>query len=747
MKILSCYIAGFGRFQGQTFEFSSNNLSVLKEDNGWGKTTLADFIKCMLYGLDGGRNKAIAENERRKYAPFNGGAFGGTMCFTCNGKFYRIERVFGKTPSGDDVKIYDENHTLCYDFGERAGKIGEVLFGMDAESYRRSVYIPQGEIPTNGLTGDMKTRLMHLLDGGGRDEGSAMRAMERLEEAERALRAKRRPARGKLDVLEEDLQRLAQEKRACEEDFARARALREEANEYTARLAEWKSELEKIHLELERAQTLEAYHAKEETHRQLKEQMQWLQDEWTKLQTFFGQTQPQSVNVEGLQSAVEQLERERINFSETERLWKEVDEAMREKTLLQKQLNSCIKAKQTYDLYLTKKNEMQGAGLRANKKTDEKTKPRKTSFGFLCIGLCMALLGVYLMQNNPLYGGICLLLGVLVVFLRVYFSMRKKGKTKDGKDDLDAETLLNMQETEAEYQTLQARLENFPWDLEKRHAELTESMEKQREIVQNREKGIATFLSHFAFTPSQSCDLQVAIKILQEKISLYLRVQNELQEKQKAEFDLRKQLEGIPSAQSSRIDVLGLTGRKQGLETQIERGIAERARRVSIAERLENQRTLLELRCEETRLMEEKERLERREIAVKTAKELLLRAQESMAGRYLLPVQENCRKYLHALEKNGGEVCFSSDGQPLVDEGGRLHALDYYSAGERELTDFCTRLAFLEHVFQRELPVLVLDDPFVNLDDKRMEKAKKLVKSLSARYQILYFTCKSERKL
>ena len=60
MKFLSCYIAGFGKFIDRSFDFSAD-LVVIKEDNGWGKTTLAAFLKCMLYGMDGGRSKNIAD--------------------------------------------------------------------------------------------------------------------------------------------------------------------------------------------------------------------------------------------------------------------------------------------------------------------------------------------------------------------------------------------------------------------------------------------------------------------------------------------------------------------------------------------------------------------------------------------------------------------------------------------------------------------------------------------------------------
>ena len=90
---------------------------------------------------------------------------------------------------------------------------------------------------------------------------------------------------------------------------------------------------------------------------------------------------------------------------------------------------------------------------------------------------------------------------------------------------------------------------------------------------------------------------------------------------------------------------------------------------------------------------------------------------------------------------------FAADGTPLVEDGGKLRELDYYSAGGKELIGFCTRIALADAVFKTEPPVLVLDDPFINLDDDKTERVKRLIKELAKRYQIIDLTCKSERKV
>ena len=50
-------------------------------------------------------------------------------------------------------------------------------------------------------------------------------------------------------------------------------------------------------------------------------------------------------------------------------------------------------------------------------------------------------------------------------------------------------------------------------------------------------------------------------------------------------------------------------------------------------------------------------------------------------------------------------------------------------------------------MYQGERPVLIMDDPFVNLDDRNMVGAVRLMSLLEEKYQIIYFTCSQNRVL
>ena len=72
MKLIECYIENFGRLSAFTYRFDAG-MNVLCEENGWGKSTFAAFIKAMLYGFTPTRSRSVTQNERQKYLPWQGG--------------------------------------------------------------------------------------------------------------------------------------------------------------------------------------------------------------------------------------------------------------------------------------------------------------------------------------------------------------------------------------------------------------------------------------------------------------------------------------------------------------------------------------------------------------------------------------------------------------------------------------------------------------------------------------------------
>ena len=76
---------------------------------------------------------------------------------------------------------------------------------------------------------------------------------------------------------------------------------------------------------------------------------------------------------------------------------------------------------------------------------------------------------------------------------------------------------------------------------------------------------------------------------------------------------------------------------------------------------------------------------------------------------------------------------------------GEVKDYEFFSEGLKDIADICSRLALVEALYEEEKPILIFDDPFVNLDDDKLEKAKQLLQVVAKEYQVVYFTCHSSR--
>ena len=75
MKLISCYIEGYGGIEKKEY-FFDESITTFCQENGVGKTTLASFIKAMFYGLKGYKEGSTEFCDREHFYPFKGGKFG-----------------------------------------------------------------------------------------------------------------------------------------------------------------------------------------------------------------------------------------------------------------------------------------------------------------------------------------------------------------------------------------------------------------------------------------------------------------------------------------------------------------------------------------------------------------------------------------------------------------------------------------------------------------------------------------------
>ena len=127
--------------------------------------------------------------------------------------------------------------------------------------------------------------------------------------------------------------------------------------------------------------------------------------------------------------------------------------------------------------------------------------------------------------------------------------------------------------------------------------------------------------------------------------------------------------------------------------------------------------------------------------------EFLTQADENLRVQYRKPLSDNFNKYLKLLTGKDikGEV--DVDFKITLEENLGNKEYDYYSQGLKNVLEICKRLALIDLLFEDEKPFIILDDPFINMDEKNIEGALKLIDELQKEYQIIYLICHNSRSI
>lgn len=746
MKLISCHILGFGKFINSAMDLSAPIMLICGE-NGWGKTTLADFLESMFYGIDGGRSKSLAENNRLKYEPWSGAKFGGVLTFEYEGKTYRVERTFGKSASADTVSVYDENNMQCFLFGERAERLGETVFGVDRESFKSTAYFPQGALINEGVSAGLKDKLTALLSANKQDNGSQS-AMERLDKAERTLRSKRKPAKGKLDEIDEKLDYVRSQK-ADSANAVRALELRrEDCVKITARLKKLNGDIARMGEKQEEYTRRNEFFANQRARKEIERSLTEAENKIKELDEFFAGVNPQALNTDGLEKGIEEFY---VLKSEVETLKEEKETlsiTVREKETLQAKLDASEQNLENFELLLDEQERADRKRERADKKNAKFAKKRVSqSFWLMTFCLVLAFVGAILVDVSMVLGIIILAGGTfgvlygMIQMIRYTQSVHRKRRTGFADEEMEE----RYQRAQAEVQSLQTQMKQYPQKIDVEFAQVTKEIENKETRRVKLNEAIISFLSNFRFT--QQYDYRAALSTLKERVNQYatcLTTISACEEKLRA-----LPVSSVAEEELSPADMQKLALEKRGLENEKDRLGEELGRTQAEMETLDKNATrFADLEAEEERLTMEKLRLEKRLVAVQYAKEILLRARANMATKYLDPVEKRMKEYALKMGVGawGESLRLQADGKTLAEDTGALRSTEYYSAGLQDLFALCMRFALAECVYPSG-GIFILDDPFVNLDDDKTARAKALLQELGKRYQILYLTCKQERSL
>lgn len=297
MKLISCYIENFGTLSHYGLNFSEG-LTVIKEANGFGKTTLAAFIRTMFYGMPRA-SKNLLKNDRKRYMPWQGGKFGGNLIFESNGKQFRIERFFGDTPNQDTFSIIDlKTKKKTSRFSQN---VGQDLFELDSDSFERSTFMPQQYQETSLTTSSIQTKLSDLVQD--------TNDLNNFDKAVLALKAKRTSLRqyrgnaGSIDTAQENITRLKSELEQIDIHKSHLHDLLQEHDKHKLIMDQKQNDLSNIRSRITRTSEAEATRSHIRELRDLKKNEEKLNHQISALNEKYPQGLPSLQDIEDLETS------------------------------------------------------------------------------------------------------------------------------------------------------------------------------------------------------------------------------------------------------------------------------------------------------------------------------------------------------------------------------------------------------------------------------------------------------------
>lgn|GEM_PF-753085 len=796
MKINNLHITAFGKLADITMDFDSG-MNLLYGDNEYGKSTILSFIRAMFYGFSGRSSTRMRENDRKKFTPWSGQPFGGSIEFQHAAGTYLLEKTFGKKRADDRVTLTLLPSGQKTDLAQK--EVGEYLFAVSEAEFVNTVFV--GQLSSNILgtekeTDDISARLINLADTGS-ELFSYEEIKTRLISASSKLIALRGSG-GLIPALEDGLADLEEKETDLEASQVQTEILRKEINEalekqksirsilhttetqlaekrlQSAELTEnirraeilLQTTLQKIHLDQQRAGEKEVFERtrqdhllqREELGKQLTEECTRARDEIDRLMIQNGKDRESAAaflrEADSLLNDKESLLRENNalygnKVHETQLLEEEILAVSSDiKTLIQTR-EDIRKGRTTIIAY--------------------RIPARRYEILFLC-AFAVSMI-VYYFMRDPLdmTGFIFLVLAAVLQISNV--TQRHIVEKKIVEKSLAHEAKLKIYEgasaTMYDRQTALA-------DCEKK----LEEMQLQKIRIQENEQRDEQFREHVLTLAQQrisDCRNRLAqfgeVPGGQEEDKEFAdgpEPYKETADGPEPEGRTAEQQNGsLPEDPAEDVDIKALEiqirsdeGRLAGLRDEISRMLLQEekfntemtASRVDAARKETTRENLLSQEIDLSWLMEQRslltDRLEEAKAyyrALMTAQKVLGEAFSEMESFFAPQVNEKAGEYLAKLT-DGVYSSLHVDrsfGIDIATEGAySFRRADFFSGGTVDQIYFALRLAIADLVQSSEdrMPLL-LDDAFVQYDDKRAKAGLILLNELSLHRQIVLFTC------
>jgi len=808
VRFIECYVENFGTLHAYKKVFSEGLNSIIAE-NGYGKTTLSVFIKCMLYGMEDTKRTQLEENDRKHYMPWGGGRCGGTLSVEVFGVRYRIERSFGNRASEDTFSLYnlDTGEKSC----DYSSNFGEEVLGIDRDGFERTIFLSERNLWGKNDNKSISAKLSDLVGCDG-DIGAMDGALKRLEDGRKFYY--KAGGRGEIGELRG---RISE----CELQISQIERLRAQSLSAEDGLATLKGEISKL---VEKRTALEANRAvllEKKSRLALAEQydgkMRSLMQDSLRLEElrlFFGGEPPSAEEID--EAAYKRLEAEKLNknahryrendeydalslrfegktdVSEVEKTYSAA-KALPEK---EAQLERLIEAMPKSSKYFLKRTPKKEELIALEKSLKKKNGALLISFAIAMIMLGTVLCLVFLPAALAAFAvGIILLVPGIIAskkssavtaehfiselsdeplpkrseLLSYLGFLIEELEAAEAVSNTASKAVFEKDKLESEISAEKAALAEFvarlggEGDVYSAAEEIRESYLKYYKMAASAQKSAldrrdalkrAERLNFEAdeFLSRYQTESGEPFSELKRKLTEYSYLEKSLAEK-KLECAELKEKYGLGAGSTFRQEELysleqDLASTSTAISVKEREAAAIESRLKNDAERIEQGFELAEKKAE----LEEKLALceHRLDVIVRT-KRFLTDSKNSMTAKYLGKTRTAFDKYRSIIEgaesSEAREFMLDTSFSLTVTEGGKSHPHAAYSRGTRDLYALATRLALSDALYDRELPPLILDDPLANLDDGKLRLAKSVLREISKSRQIIYFTCQKNRNI
>ena len=276
-----------------------------------------------------------------------------------------------------------------------------------------------------------------------------------------------------------------------------------------------------------------------------------------------------------------------------------------------------------------------------------------------------------------------------------------------------------------------------------------ENLEKAEKEYETLRERLASFLNEYSYEVSnnisiQLSDIQDCVVNYENSIKALKDVEEELEQ-----FEIANTIsalneikidESLPTLENLNQIIQQLTDEREKVHNNI-------GNYNKTLENLQEEYDEWEENCAKLKELKSIQSMEEKKYkCVSKAKKKLEMAKEVMTAKYADPILQGFSRYYEMI--SGDEaIHFHIDANTTVtvDELGKQRDTNTLSSGYRDLIGICLRISLVDAMYQEEEPPLIMDDPFTNLDDKKVNAGMDFVGKLAEKYQIIYFTCSASR--